>query len=273
MAVINIDGLPDVDMMTLDGTELFELLQGGVNKKMDLITWYSILSGGGGGLPSGDPYQVLMMEADGVTPAYGNIFLDMAGGSSIDIFNRIISRSSGVTIMDYEQGYIYNEYGSIVFDIRNEIIGDITGITSLDANNRYLCNQYGLGILNYQNFYIDTNAIAGNAGYSPSISYTLNAGAGASVSHPSGSNNLSGKITLNTGTGVGTGAYVNFSNNGAFPNNTFVTLTPANQLTAALYGNQQVCVIGNNAFWSILSGSAPLADSSTYEWYYHVIGG
>ena len=271
MADKKISQLDSVNMGTLNGSELFVMVQGGVTVSVTLAELYTIFSGGGG-LPMGNAYQVLQLDGSN-NPAFVNTLSDESGSASIDFFNRIISASGGGTVFDYQNRYIYNTYESIVFDIDNQIIGDVSGINSLDANNRYLCNQYGSEVLQYQNFFIDTNAIAGHAGYSPSISYTLNAGAGASVSHATGSNNLSGKITLNTGTGVGTGPYINFSNNEAFPSDSFVTLTPANQLTAALYGTQQVSVTGNNSLWAIDSGSVPLADSSTYAWYYHVIGG
>lgn len=150
MPVVNIDALPDVDMTLLDGTELFECLQGGVNKKMDLMSWFTILSGGGG-LPSGSPYQVLQLEADGVTPAFGSVFYDNAGGYSIDIVNRTISDSSSYIVFDYQNRYLYNGWGHIGIDIGMGLLHDASGNPDIDVPNRKLYDQYMNPALDWHN--------------------------------------------------------------------------------------------------------------------------
>jgi len=149
---------------------------------------------------------------------------------------------------------------------------DLYGMESIDYFNRNLANASGGVVLNYSNAFVEISSIMGEA-YRPSMTLYGTSGTGCSASLADGSNNIGGQITLNTGTGVNTGAYLALGWFGSFPNNSFVSLTPANAVTAALSGANQVHVLTTASSLSLISGVSPLADSSTYSWFYTVIGG
>ena len=149
---------------------------------------------------------------------------------------------------------------------------DLYGIQSLDYFNRNLLNSTGGVVLNYSNAFVEISSIMGE-GYRPSTTLFGTSGIGCGLSLADGSNNIAGQITLHTGTGVGIGTYLALGWFTSFPNNSFVSLTPANSVTAALYGSNQVYPATSGSSLVIVSGAAPLADSSTYSWFYTVVGG
>lgn len=99
---------------------------------------------------------------------------------------------------------------------------------------------------------------------------------GSGATNASSGSDQSGIIDVTTGTGPGTNATlmtVTFGNSFAYPNGCRITLTPANANAAALSGATQV-FIGSTATtnWTMKSGSSALANSTQYQWYYHVFG-
>lgn len=108
------------------------------------------------------------------------------------------------------------------------------------------------------------------------INPTIAAGSGAGTS-PTVSivgTDQEGAITVTTGTTPSSGATVVTVTygGGAFPNNTFPVLTPANAITAALNGIGMVFTTGSTTNFTITSGTTALTAVTQYKWYYHVGG-
>lgn len=83
-----------------------------------------------------------------------------------------------------------------------------------------------------------------------------------------------GSVTVLSGTTPsGAGATIATITYGfAFPANSFVTLTPANAITAALNGIGMVFTTASNTAWTITAGTTALTGATTYKWFYHVGG-
>lgn len=104
---------------------------------------------------------------------------------------------------------------------------------------------------------------------------TITAGAGAGTG-PSVSvvgNDLSGDITVTTGTLPTAGAVVVTLNYvSAFPNNSFPLIYPANAATALLSGVTMVYSSGTTTAMQINAGTTALTPATTYLWHYMVTG-
>lgn len=108
-----------------------------------------------------------------------------------------------------------------------------------------------------------------------SATVTAGTGAGTGATTSQGGSFQDGNIAVTTGTlptAAGTVVTVTFSGF-AFPTNGYVTITPANALTAALSGTTMVYAgaSATNSF-SIKAGSVGLTAASVYSWNYHVGG-
>lgn len=107
-------------------------------------------------------------------------------------------------------------------------------------------------------------------GSAPSISLGGAAGSGASSSIVG--TNMSGKITLNVGTGIlssGTVMTMTFANSWAFPNGSVVVFSPGNNNFAAI---QTILYASSTATTVTLSCTTALTISTTYIGYYLVTG-
>lgn len=103
--------------------------------------------------------------------------------------------------------------------------------------------------------------------------FSTSTGAGSSPLLSISGSAISGQITLTTGsspvagTAILTGTYAN-----AFPQNSFVTLTPGNAATAALGGTSAVWVGTSATAFTINANGTALGASQTYVWYYQISG-
>jgi hypothetical protein len=108
------------------------------------------------------------------------------------------------------------------------------------------------------------------SGSAPSLSLGAAAGSGATSSIIG--TNISGKITLNSGTGVlasGTVLTMTLANSFAYPNGSVVTFSPGNANFAAV---AQYLSAVTSTTGGVLSVSLALTISSTYIGYYSISG-
>lgn len=129
-----------------------------------------------------------------------------------------------------------------------------------------------------------TQTLAGNKTLNASFTVThvignsttpgIAAGTGAGTSPTVGilGTDQDGLITVTTGTSpAGTAAtIVTVTFSASFPNNTFITLTPANSNAVALSGTTEVYPSGSTTTFTIISGTLALTGATLYTWYYHV---
>ena len=105
---------------------------------------------------------------------------------------------------------------------------------------------------------------------------TVSAGAGAGTSPTSvgtaeGANDSSGGVTLITGTSCSaneTVCTVQFYT--PFPGGAITVIVPGNAAAAAVAGSVYISPAYDQFYIKV--GSTPLADSTLYKWFYHVIG-
>lgn len=111
---------------------------------------------------------------------------------------------------------------------------------------------------------ISTGAVSGAAG---------GTGAGGSPTVTITGTDAGGVITVTAGTTpTASATIVTVTYATAYPNNSFVTLTPANSTTALLSGANMVFTTGNTANFTITAGTTGLVTASVYKWYYTVSG-
>lgn len=120
------------------------------------------------------------------------------------------------------------------------------------------------------------NAVVTSTHFIGNVSSGIAAGTGAGTAPTvsiSGTDN-DGSVTILSGTTpTGAGATIATITYGfAFPANSFVTLTPANAITAALNGIGMVFTTASNTAWTITAGTTALTGATTYKWFYHVGG-
>lgn len=120
------------------------------------------------------------------------------------------------------------------------------------------------------------NAVVTSTHFIGNVSSGIAAGTGAGTAPTisiSGTDN-DGSVTVLSGTTpTGAGATIATITYGfAFPANSFVTLTPANAITAALNGIGMVFTTASNTAWTITAGTTALTGATTYKWFYHVGG-
>lgn len=123
---------------------------------------------------------------------------------------------------------------------------------------------------------LNSNANVTATHFIGNVSSAAAAGTGAGTGPTitlSGTDN-DGSITVLTGTTPsGSGATVVTITYGlSFPTNSYVILTPANAITAALNGIGMVFTTANTTTWTITSGTTALTTATTYKWFYHVGG-
>jgi hypothetical protein len=96
-------------------------------------------------------------------------------------------------------------------------------------------------------------------------------GAGSSPTVSVNGTDQDGLIVITTGTlpSGSTATIVTVTFSASFPNNTFITLTPANLTTAALTA-AQVYPTGTTTNFSIISNVTALTAATQYSWFYHV---
>ena len=121
---------------------------------------------------------------------------------------------------------------------------------------------------------ISTTHILGNnltgGGSAPSI--TAGAGAGTSPTVSLSGDDMSGTITVTTGTlPTGSATVATITYGLVFPNNSYASLYPANAVTAAL-GSLMVYTTGSTTNFTLTAPSAGLAAATTYKWVYRVGG-
>lgn len=97
-------------------------------------------------------------------------------------------------------------------------------------------------------------------------------GAGTSPTLGISGTDQDGLIVITTGTvpAGSTATVVTVTFTSAFPNNTFIQLTPGNITTAALSGVTQVYATGSTTTFSIISNVTGLTAATVYSWFYHV---
>lgn len=119
----------------------------------------------------------------------------------------------------------------------------------------------------------DMGGIIGNSA-APGIAAGSGAGTGPTVSIQG--TNISGLITVTTGTGVTlpTGAtLVTITYNSlTYPNDSYPVIYPANSATALLNGVTMVYASGTTTTFVITTGTTGLTAVTTYLWNYHVTG-
>lgn len=109
-------------------------------------------------------------------------------------------------------------------------------------------------------------------GSSPTILAGIGAGTGGTAALDANAKDLAGRITIVVGTLPTLGsavATVTYSD--AFPNDSYVNLTPANSAAQLLSGATMVGVLGSSTTFVITSGTTALP-AGTYIWNYNVIG-
>jgi len=118
----------------------------------------------------------------------------------------------------------------------------------------------------------NTNAtFAHFVGNSSSPTIAAGSGAGSSPTVSVTGTDQDGLIVITTGTlpSGSTATIVTVTFSASFPNNTFITLTPANITTAALTA-AQVYPTGTTTNFSIISNVTALTAATQYSWFYHV---
>jgi hypothetical protein len=100
------------------------------------------------------------------------------------------------------------------------------------------------------------------------------AGTGPTITLATGSGDLSGQITVLTGTSpTASGVVVTVTfGDAAYTHASIVQLVPLNAAALALSGNTQVITAGGTASWTITAGSTNLTATTTYIWGYNVVG-
>ena len=158
MSIVNkkISELPNVDMMALTGAEEFEIIQGGINKKMDLETWYTILSGGGGGgLPGGGTaHTTLRLGSDGVTPEWGYNIEDIMGMTAFDVGFRILNDCNNNPAFEFHDNAtrsLFDGVARLSLDLVARQGFDQYGVMSLDYNSRVLWDDAGYRTFDFAN--------------------------------------------------------------------------------------------------------------------------
>ena len=145
------------------------------------------------------------------------------------------------------------------------------------STNVTITKGYALGVGGNSIFKGAVNMdIVQGAGATVAPTSVAGTGAGTSPTISISGSTLDGSITITTGTSpAGSNAIIatmTFFAGTTFSNTCFPVLQPANAVTAALSAGNSIYTSGSSTGWSIRSGSTALAASTTYVWYYHVMG-
>jgi len=245
----------------------------------------ALISNGPGALPTfqtpaATPYTIV--NSTGTTVA-GNtiVILDPYSGSGHAMTTSLpASPANGmwVTFVDvYGAGRL--PYGFAAYN--QTISGNGIGITSTSSSvaSTYTLNQnYQVATFVYEswaNTWLLTDYVATppHVPGTPTIATSSGAGAGTGPTLSVSGSDVSGLVTVTTGSGPITGATVaQITYNTGYataPNS--VTLTPANAAAAALSGATNVYMsVSNPTSFVITSGSSALTASTQYKWWYSV---
>lgn len=108
----------------------------------------------------------------------------------------------------------------------------------------------------------------------PTATANSGAGTGPTISFFSGSTDVAGQISVQTGTAPATSSVIvsiKLASGASRPSGAFAMIWPASATAAALSGTSQVWVNNPGTDWELRSGSAALAGSTTYVWNYIVV--
>jgi len=154
MADKRISQYGDVDMGSIDGSELFEMVQGGVNVKVTLADLYSIFSGGGGGgsLPSGgSKHQMLQLDTDGVTPIWAYDIKDIMDMTAFGVTERTINDSNNNPSVDGSHRWLQDLIGVICYGWQDRMFYDSASTPSLNHDLRYALDYSATEVFSWLN--------------------------------------------------------------------------------------------------------------------------
>lgn len=220
--------------------------------------------------------------------------------SDIDVFfyNTKTDSGSQYTKVAFLAGTNSTAYANAPYIWAQDIVGGTIDLTIINPNGNLILNPTQSGFLKgtwfygvtaslsdqlVNKYYVDTKV--SNSGLNgltlsnvitssglPSIG-TGN-GSGNSPSKNIVGTNTAGKITLTTGSGCSASSNiitVTYSSL-TYSNNSFVVFSPGNTYSSSLTYSQAIYVTSSTTNFQFYSNINPLSNSTTYIWYYHVIG-
>lgn len=242
------------------------------------------LSGGGNSLSlgsSGSKLTSLTVNSTGALQYIGGSYASN-GGSQVLVFSGTVNNPvTGVsgTVTNYSSVF----FGQPTINSTNTGVSYtnpasvfIQGAPVMGTNSSATNYVYSLFVNTGDSYFGGGGVVNNLRGNSLTPAGAAGAGAGTSPTTSVVGSNLCGTVNVTTGTsptGANATVYtVTYNGSLTYQNGSIVELFPGNAATSALAGNSQVFATTTGTTFSIISGVTALAASTSYVWYYQVMG-